>query len=365
MASIVKRGKKWQARISWYDDENKRHFKTKSNFPTKKLAQIWAADNENKLNKGIDIEKSVVFTDYYDQWVETYKSPKVADVTLARYYITSGALKSFFGKTKIKEITRDTYQQFINEYGATHASHTVKMVNGIVRACVRSAILDDYLIKDFTQGVELISNPDKTLKVEYLSKKEIEALLKAAVENDDKSMYASRYMIATAIYTGMRLSEIQALTWNDINWLKQTISITKSWDANKHDFKPTKNKSSVRTIKVNQNLLNLLSRLRQRHISNMVFMTQFGNIPTSNAVNKVLKKLLSQLKIHKEGFHFHSLRHSHVALLLADGVDIYAISKRLGHSEISTTTNTYAYLIDEYKNKTDEEIINALEKLEI
>ncbi len=86
-------------------------------------------------------------------------------------------------------------------------------------------------------------------------------------------MYASRYMIATAIYTGMRLSEIQALTWNDINWLKQTISITKSWDANKHDFKPTKNKSSVRTIKVNQNLLNLLSRLRQRHISNMVFMT--------------------------------------------------------------------------------------------
>ena len=91
MASIVKRGKKWQARISWYDDENKRHLKTKSNFPTKKLAQIWAADNENKLNKGIDIEKSVVFTDYYDQWVETYKSPKVADVTLARYNITSGA----------------------------------------------------------------------------------------------------------------------------------------------------------------------------------------------------------------------------------------------------------------------------------
>ncbi|OXE60829.1 recombinase XerC [Limosilactobacillus reuteri] len=88
-------------------------------------------------------------------------------------------------------------------------------------------------------------------------------------------------------------------------------------------------------------------------------------MPTSNAVNKVLKKLLSQLKIHKEGFHFHSLRHSHVALLLADGVDIYAISKKLGHSEISTTTNTYAYLIDEYQNKTDEEIINALEKLEI
>ena len=107
-----------------------------------------------------------------------------------------------------------------------------------------------------------------------------------------------------------------------------------------HSFKPTKNKSSNRTIKVNQ--------------------TQFGTIPTSNAVNKMLRQLLDELGIHRKNFHFHSLRHSHVALLLAKGMEIYPISKRLGHSDIRTTMNTYAYLIDEYKGKTDNKIVNAL-----
>ena len=70
----------------------------------------------------------------------------------------------------------------------------------------------------------------------------------------------------------------------------------------------------------------------------------------------MLRQLLDKLGIHRENFHFHSLRHSHIALLLAKGVDIYPISKRLGHSDIRTTINTYAYLIDEYKGKTDDKI---------
>ncbi|MBB1128350.1 recombinase XerC [Limosilactobacillus reuteri] len=81
-----------------------------------------------------------------------------------------------------------------------------------------------------------------------------------------------------------------------------------------------------------------------------------------NAVNKVLRKILADLKIKRKNFHFHSLRHSHVALLLANGIDLYAISKRLGHSDIRTTSNTYAYLIDEYKKKTDDQITSALDK---
>ncbi len=95
----------------------------------------------------------------------------------------------------------------------------------------------------------------------------------------------------------------------------------------------------------------------------MVFLNQYGTIPTSGAVNHTLRALLADLNITKRNFHFHSLRHSHVALLLANGIDIYAISKRLGHSNIKTTANTYAYLIDEYKDKTDQQIITALSSL--
>lgn len=235
-------------------------------------------------------------------------------------------------------------------------------MNGFIRAYVQSAILDDYLVKDFTQGVVLTANKDRVVKVQYLNIREIKALLSAASENLTPN-FTNRYMIITAIYTGMRLSEIQALTWNDIDWFNQTISINKSWDAVKHPFKDTKNKSSVRTIKVNPELLKILKQLKEHPKGTMVFLDQYKSIPTSGPVNKTLHSILNQLGINKRNFHFHSLRHSHVALLLANSIDIYAISKRLGHSNIKTTANTYAYLIDEYKDKTDQQIINALSTL--
>lgn len=362
MASFSKKFDKWQARITWYDPEGNRHYKSKNGFKTKTLAKKWAVENENRLNQGIDIGKQISFYDYFCRWVEIYKEPKVSHVSLVRYETTEKDIKAFFGNTYIKDITRVQYQDFINHFGANHAPSTVQKINGFIRACVKSAILDDYLIKDFTQNVELVANKDRIKKVEYLNLAEIKKLRLWLTKNLNPD-YTSRYMILTAIYTGMRLSEIQALTWNDIDLKNNTIKINKSWDANNLDFKPTKNDSSNRIIKVNHSILELIYRLKFGSVSNLIFLNQFGRIPSSAAVNKTLNGILKKLDIHRKNFHFHSLRHSHVALLLANGVDIYAISKRLGHSNTTTTSEVYAYLIDEYKMTTDQQIINALSAL--
>lgn len=364
MATYFKRGKTWSTKVRWYDSDGKRHSKSKSGFSTKLLAKQWAVEQESKLNKGVQIAKEISLVDYYNNWVNTYKKDKLSEITLDRYKYTGEALKNFFHDDKIKSITRVKYQEFINQYGSTHAPTTVKKVNSIIRACVKSAILDDYLYKDFTQRVELTANKDKVVKVDYLNIKEIHQLLTAATDKiEHRPGFTSRFMIVTAIYTGMRLAEIQALTWHDIDWLHQTISINKSWDMKTHDFKPTKTESSNRKIKVNPELLHYLKILQDNRQSNLVFMNQYKSIPTSNAVNKTLRSLLESLNINRRNFHFHSLRHSHVALLLANGIDLYAISKRLGHSNISITANTYAYLIDEYQSKTDKQIITALSRI--
>ena len=71
-------------------------------------------------------------------------------------------------------------------------------------------------------------------------------------------------MIATGILTGARISEVMALTWKDIDFKKQTISINKSWDyVYTHTFKDTKNPSSVRTIKIDKGLTELLLQLKK------------------------------------------------------------------------------------------------------
>ena len=136
----------------------------------------------------------------------------------------------------------------------------------------------------------MVADKNHQMQVEYLSLNEL-AKLTNAVLDGRKSIYTSRYMILT-IYTGARLSELQALTWKDIDLVHRTIRINKAWD-NLHGggFTSTKNESSVRTIRVNRELLDILNELRQND-STMVFMTHRGEIPTSNAVNKTLKKIM-------------------------------------------------------------------------
>lgn len=189
---------------------------------------------------------------------------------------------------------------------------------------------------------------------------EIKQLTQHVILTRNKN-FTSKYMILTALLTGARLGEIQALTWKDIDVGNCLITINKSWDANLKKFKPAKTESSNRTVKAPTQLINILLELN--HGQKMIFENQYQTIPTSNAVNKTLRECLSRLNIKRKNFHFHSLRHSHVAFLLSQGIDLYVISQRLGHSDMTTTAKIYAYLIDEYKQKSDDKIVNQLQSI--
>lgn len=362
MANFMKRGNKWQARISWRDSNGKLHQKSKSGFDTKQQAKQYAAKLEANRLTGSDIEKDPLFINYFDEWFETYKKNNISSTTARHYEFVHNIIDEHFKNKKIKKIRRSTYQRFINDYGSDHAPETVKKVNTIIRACVKSAILDGIIQKDFTSQVNLVANKGNEMHVEYLSLAEIRKLRQAVLTGRSRH-FTSRYMILTAIYTGARLGEIQALTWNDISFAKHEITIDKSWDyVNGGGFKPTKNESSNRTIRVNQKFLEVISELKAND-STMVFMNQYHKVPTSNAVNKTLRSIMAKVDLSKRDFHFHSLRHSHVAYLLSQGVDLTIISKRLGHADTTVTSRVYAYLVDEYKSEAENQIEKYLENI--
>lgn len=360
--SYAKKTKNGYYGIAEYrDKDGKRHQKSVGRFKLKREA-LAAADSKEKEFAKLNMDmKDVSLSEYYWRWFELYEENGITDITKNRYKVIGKAIKEYFKDTKLTAIKRSNYQAFINWYGANHARDSVNKLNGAVRAAVGYAIDDDIITKDFTHNVKLVYNKDRARKVEYLTNDEL-VTLKTAVLDKLQHYNTSRYMILTAIYTGMRKGEIQALTWKDIDFLHSTIKISKSWDEKEKAFKPTKTESSNRTIKVNRELLNYLADLKTNN-SVMVFQNVLGTIPTSNALNKCLRSIMNDCGIKKQGFHFHSLRHVHVAYLLGKGVDIYAISKRLGHSNITVTLNTYSYLIDEYKAKNDSLIINKLAEL--
>ena len=342
----------------YYDKDRKRHFKSAGKFRLKKDAVASAIKLEQELNKANINLRDISFADYYLRWYETYKSSGLSYITSNRYKTFSKVIRGYFKDTMLKDIKRSDYQRFINWYGKSHAMSSVSKINGAIRSCISYAIDDDIITKDFTSRVNLVANSSGEFKVEYLSSNEL-TTLRDAVLNQLDGLSVSPYMILTAIYTGMRKSEIQALTWSDIDFMHGTISITKSWDEKEKDFKPTKTKTSNRVVPVPRLLLDKLSDLKANG-STLIFKNRLGNIPTSNTLNKTLRTLLKDNGINKKDFHFHSLRHVHVAYLISKGVDIYAISKRLGHAKVSITLNIYSYLIDEYRAKNDEVIVKEL-----
>ncbi|MCR1902273.1 site-specific integrase [Ligilactobacillus apodemi] len=362
MASYRKLKSGWKVIISKRDSNGQLKQVSKNGFATKNEAKLYAAKIESKRDGVLNQKKRITFSDHFEQWFLLYKKNKVAKTTQNRYKIIHNTINDFFGTTLLSKVTRNDYQKFINSFGATHAKDTVLKTHSIIKSCVQSAIFDELITKDFTQKIELIYNKDKDIIVEYLSVSEIHKLSNYLKRNLDPK-YPSKYMILLAIYTGARLGEIQALTWHDIDFEHNTIAINKAWNYHEGGgFKDTKTDTSNRVIKVNKEILDIIKQLKKEN-TDMVFMSVFKKIPTSNAVNKMLRSALVACDLNKKNFHFHSLRHSHVAYLLYQGIDLYAISKRLGHSDLTTTTKRYAYLIDEHRAQSDQLIEQAINKI--
>ncbi len=361
MAHFEKRGTKWRAQVSWYNEQGKRCFKTKQGFLTKSAARKWANEMEfNKDNHQIS-NRDPIFAKAYEDYVRTYKMSGKAVTTQRKYEYSIKLIQNYFGKTKLSRINRKRYQAFINDYGKGHAKGTVRYLNRYIKAFVRDCISDKLIINNFTDRINLTWNDKNTHKVQYLNYKEVQELLQA-LETDIKPNYISRYMIITALYTGMRIGEIMALKWSDIDFNKHLIKINKSYSYVEDRIKDPKTKSSKRVIRVSDKLLQRLKDL-QSNKQKLIFANRFGNIPTTTAANSCLRKQLDKLGIKKEYFHFHSLRHTHVALLLFKGVQLYAISKRLGHSNMSMTASVYAYMIDELRQQSDDQIEQILDDI--
>lgn len=358
MAQIIKKGPSWMVRITWRDAYGVQHKKSKSGFKTKIQARQYANEMElQKSTSGISMDARTRFPEYFKNWFNLYKRSNITERTALTYHQVYNVLKKYLD-VPIESIDRKRYRQFMIDFGSNHAKSTVSKFNSLIHACVKDAMYDGAIHKDFVASTDLVFDKKKTRKVDYLSIDEIKRLANYLVETRNIH-FTAKYMILTAIHTGARLGELQALTWDDIK--KDTININKSWNETTMKFQPTKNESSNRIIRVDNQLISLLNELCFN--DKQIFVNQYHTVPTSAAVNKTLRESLKACHINRRGFHFHSLRHSHVAFLLANGIDLYAISKRLGHSDITTTSRVYSYMIDEYRNRTNEKIISTFDKL--
>ena len=374
MASIRKPDKKWEYTIRYKEKNGNSQRKSKSGFTKKSDAIQAAAEMELKLKKDKFIDSDITLVDYYQNWLNTYKIGKHARVTEVRYNTIKKQLAAYFGNSKkIKTITRSEWQRFINFFGKSHAKETVSKLNGYARAMAKSAVADRIIDFDFTEGAILTDDKGKNNELKFLQVNDYKKLKKYVFENATINKIFN-YIIATGIMTGARFSEILALTWKDIDFKTKKIDINKSWDYTyTKKFKETKTQSSNREINIDNDLTNLLKKLKKEQteyfksinyfsLNNLIFLNKKLKIITDPAINKDLKNIEKRLNI-SPIITFHGLRHTHVSYLLSRGVDINYISHRLGHSNVAITMRVYTHLLKDYEEKEAKKAVLALEAL--
>ncbi len=371
MTQVYKRGKTWTVRFSKrytvYDPKKQKNIsklkqKSKGGFRTKAEATQYGIKLESESLSGVDVTKNPEFATYFKKWIETFRLPGVRPATERRYQVYIKHVEKYFSTEKIKDIQRIQYQKIITDFGNNHAPESTRKLNATIRACIQYAINEGLLNRDFTANIKVIGNKNKKREVTYLTAEEIEKVLKEC-ESNLHPKYTSRYIILTAFLTGARIGEITALHWEDIDFENNVISINKSLDQATHELGPTKNESSNRKISVTPKLLTYIKQLKENNEEYVFGLKATHMPPSNNAINSTLRKLLCTAGINKPSYHVHSIRHTHVGYLIYKGVDIYAISKRLGHSNLSITLDTYANLLDEYKDKENKKIVGLLDQL--
>ena len=122
MASFRKRGKTWQYRVT---KDGKVY--SKSGFRTKTEAKVAADKVEHELNIGVQIDKaSQLFVDYYKEWIEVYKLGVYSKGTDNFYLNALTLIEEHFPSHRLKEITREEYQSFLNEYADNNGDARAK-----------------------------------------------------------------------------------------------------------------------------------------------------------------------------------------------------------------------------------------------
>ncbi|BAH18252.1 tyrosine-type recombinase/integrase [Macrococcoides caseolyticum] len=351
--NITKHNNVWQYDFRY---EGKRY--RKRGFKTKREAQQKALEVKSNLSKGFVIDEKTPFVDYYNKYVELNKEGKVSEKHLQRYKSSIKVFEEKFGRIHISKVSKMMYQELLNEYAEGkfldgreegRATSSVEKLNGCLREAIREALHEGIIFKDPTYRASVKGKKSaKLAKDKFLTLEQFKELKKFSMRRKELSYL----MIYLLVVTGARFKEVQHVKLTDFNKNENTLHI-----------RGTKTKSADRVIQLSQKDIDYVlgyAKDKPINISGHLFDTGY-NLISHNAVSRLFKDfLIEQRAGHKT---LHSIRHTHVSWLIDLGLDIYYISQRVGHANITITQGIYGHLFPERQKENDLRISKELDAI--
>ena len=305
-----------------------------------------------------DIDKTMLFCEYYKQWIEVYKRGAVREATMSKYLMTQKWVEKLAPQLKVSELTRTVYQQILNDYAKEHERQTTLDFHHQLKGAVLDAVDEGMIERDPTRKAIIKGKTPGAKKIKYLNQFELHTLI---AHLDIKEKVNWDWFILLVAKTGMRFSEALAITPADFDFARQTLSISKTWDYKGNGgFLPTKNNSSVRKIQIDWQIVVKFSELVKGLPEDKPIFAGETKVYNST-VNDILARYCKKANV--PVISVHGLRHTHASLLLFAGVSIASVARQLGHSSMNTTQKTYLHIIQELESQDVDLVMRSLSGL--
>lgn len=387
--NVRKRGTKWEYRFEVASIGGQRRQKSKGGFRTKaealKAGRTALVDYEN--TGLINIANSEIsYSDFLQLWYDEYVIPNLKPST-ARNYKTAinKHIRPMIGDYRLTNVTHSTLQGFINSKAENDlCRNTIHVILAVIKGSFKYACKEKGIIK-VNPALEVMV-PKNAVK----QKRDVRAYSKEEIVDFFAQLQGteSYYAAMIAYHTGMRIGEIAALTWEDIDFKAKVIHINKTLTIAPHGLAigTPKADSSVRNIVIGDTLIHMLRCLQTKNSENEtyydenythIYADNNGRLNTmigkrENGMNEMKfimrhenGKLFTAKDIHMElkketngKLKFHNLRHIHATILVESGVPIKTVQDRLGHADVSVTLNKYVDVTDDMKTTA----VHAIEK---
>lgn len=364
----TKDGKIWFFRVCYKDEFNRNKRYNSKKFSTRAEAKEAELEYLNKLKENVNVPTKMTFKDLWNSFLE-YQDDKVRMSTKVGYKYKEKYLEALYD-IKCIDFNINYYEKwkkYVNNQPNmkdVSKNDILKVLKAVLRYGIKRY---NFNFNQLLMQMEKFKNPEEQ-KTERKFYEYDEFLIFYSAEDDLR--YKCLWL--TLYFCGLRIGEARGLTWNDIDWEKKELSITKqvlsidNYSSNYYVAKP-KTDSSIRTIPMADQLIETLkeyydelSKFKNFTDEFFVFGNDHGFRPLAYKQAQRRKKELASKANIKE-IRLHDFRHSCASLLVNSGAPITVVSDFMGHSNTTETLKTYSHMFKKSLNDTME-VLNNLKK---
>lgn len=306
--------------------------------PSKKVAEMALAEVQVKQSKqeflGVCEPKKILFKDFADEYLDYSKANKSKRSYERDILTLIGHAVPIWGNIELNRLTAKMIEDYKVHRLQTVVANTVNRELSTIKNLLVKAVEWGYLASNPAASVKLLRSGKPHFR--HLSSDEISKLLDACKKSNNPQLYP---FVVTAINTGMRLGELTALEWKDIDFKRGILRVDNKKDHHTKNY-------DVRVVPMNSTLSEVLRKIPRRLNSSYVFQKCDGkkfNKMRSGFTNAVKRAGIPHVR-------FHDLRHTFASQLVMGGVDIRTVQELLGHKDIRMTMR-YSHLAPDHMRK--------------